>query len=233
MDPRYQQRRVEMEKFFTPENEINEPPKIHQSPSGKYELTISRYHTKPKSWDYSRGIVNRLADNAAITDIKRNYAAFWHAWVNHRNGSEYLLCGEDYQGYSVINLGTGEHHIHFPERGYSGGGFCWAKVSPSPDGIVLAVEGCIWAGPYELVFQDFSNPEQLPLPELSRIEDVAECPGWKDNGTFVFQRGFDVRASDGALLEQLPEDEQERLYKIPKAIGYKTETGEWHREQPR
>ncbi|HJW30501.1 MAG TPA: hypothetical protein VJ508_14815 [Saprospiraceae bacterium] len=231
MDPRYLARRPAIEQFFTPENHINEPPAMHRSPSGRYDLEISKYHTKPKSWDYSRGVVKHIESGAVIADIKRNYGVFLHSWVNHQNGFEYLLCGEDYQGYSVINLVTGVHHRYFPEQAYAGGGFCWAAVSPSPDGLVLAVEGCVWACPYDLVVYDFANPEQLPLPELARIENIANCSGWKDNSTFIYERSFDVRASDGTPFEQLSEEEVDRLYKIPNGFSCKKTAGEWRRTE--
>jgi hypothetical protein len=54
-------------------------------------------------------------------------------------------------------------------------------VYPSPDGLVLAVDGCYWACPYEIVFFDFANPASLPLPEIDRCEEVTDpVIGWVD-----------------------------------------------------
>lgn len=97
----YRERRKAIERFFIEENVVAGSDKTAVSPFGKYEIEIRRYSTGPNSWNYSRGIVRRLSDNKIIADIKRNYGHFWHAWVHHINGNEYLLCGEDYQGYSV------------------------------------------------------------------------------------------------------------------------------------
>jgi hypothetical protein len=99
MDERYLQKRQAVERFFVPENKIADSGKTVVSPSGHYELEIYRYSTGPKSWNYSRGVVRRLSDNKVIADVKRNYGHFWHAWVEHADGNEYLLCGEDYQGF--------------------------------------------------------------------------------------------------------------------------------------
>jgi hypothetical protein len=74
--------------------------------------------------------------------VKRNFGHFWHSWIEHADGNEYLLCGEDYQGYSVINLTAGRCTAYFPEEGYKGRGFCWTAAFPSPDRRVLAVDGC-------------------------------------------------------------------------------------------
>src|SRR5262249_37605987 len=141
--------------------------------------------TGPNTWNVSRGIVVRTHDGQAIADVKRNYGSFWYGWVHHPNGDDYLLCGEDYQGYSVINLTTGKSNVYFPDTGCGGSGFCWTAVYPSPDCLMLAVEGCYWACPYEVVFYDFRHPERLPLPELGRIDNLDTCQGWSDNETFV------------------------------------------------
>jgi hypothetical protein len=121
---RYPEKRRAIERFFIAENRIAESSQIFVSPSGRFQLEICRYSTGPKTWNYSRGIVTRIADGQTIVDVKRNYGHFWHAWVEHANGNEYLLCGEDYQGYSVINLTAGTSQDFFPEAGYGGCGFC-------------------------------------------------------------------------------------------------------------
>ncbi len=109
--------------------------------------------------------------------------------MQHPDGQEFLLCGEDYQGYNVIDLERGENKVFFPAEGFDGHGFCWTQVHPSPDGLVLAVEGCYWACPYALVLYDFCNPSKLPLPELARLEEYYDVIGWRDNDTLEYSQG--------------------------------------------
>jgi len=170
MDDRYLERRHQIEMYFTPESVVPGSNSIHTSPSGEFQIETSKYFTSPGHWNYSRGIVTRLSDGEVIADVKRNIGHFWHTWIHHPNGADYLICGEDYQGYSVINLNLGTCQVYFPEEGYSGVGFCWTEANLSADGQVLTVEGCFWAAPYERVTFDFRDPEKLPYPELSRIE---------------------------------------------------------------
>jgi hypothetical protein len=211
MDERYLEIRKQIDQFFIPENIKHNSGKIDVSPSGKFLIEIKRYVTLPNRWDYSRGIITNISNNKVVADIKRNYGHFWHTWVQHLNGFEYLLCGEDYQGYSLLNLSTGKYQVYFPEAGYKGVGFCWADVYPSPDGLVLAVDGCYWACPYELVILDFRDPENMPYPELARFEALDSCDGWIDNDTFVLRREINIRKSDGVEYESLSEKEQEFL----------------------
>ena len=211
IDDRYAERREHLEAKFVPENRVEDSENSHVSPCGKYRLNISRFSIGPKSWDISQGIVTRMEDQRVIADVKRNIGHFWHAWVQHANGYEYLLCGEDYQGYSVINLTTEKTHVYFPEAGYDGFGFCWTAVYPSPDSLMLAVDGCYWACSYEVVFYDFRDPEHLPLPEIERIDSLDDCEGWRDNETFVLNREIEYRKSDGKPYDTLTDEEQDVL----------------------
>lgn len=123
-----------------------------------------------------------------LDDVRRNYGLFWFAWVT-RDGLDYLLCGEDYQGYNVIDLAGGRNVLTFPEAAYKGGGFCWTAVHPSPSGRTLAVEGCYWACPYELVFYDLPEPTRSPLPELGRVQDLYDIKGWTGEHQFLYRAG--------------------------------------------
>ncbi len=230
MDNRYFEKREAIEQYFIPENIIENSQNLSISPSGTFELTTKRYSTGPKTWAYSRGIVKRLSDNKVIADVKRNYGHFWHTWVSHSNGNDYLLCGEDYQGYSIINLTQETYTSYFPEAGYKGAGFCWTAVYPSPDSLILAVDGCYWACPYEIVFYDFSDPSRLPLAEIERYENVTDpVIGWKDNETFIFTTAYDIRKSDGQKYSDLSDEEQDLLDNEPSQIEELTEKFEWKR----
>jgi predicted protein tyrosine phosphatase len=155
------------------------------SPSGKYFLTTSVWTGNDSRWHYSRGLVSRASDEATVTDIKRNHGLFWHCWVV-QGAREYLLCGEDYQGYNVIELESGLNTFTFPPEAYDGRGFCWTAVRPSPDGKTLAVDGCYWACEAELVLIDFSDPMGSPLPEKRRFDHLKTMGDWLNNDAIEF-----------------------------------------------
>jgi hypothetical protein len=187
-DPRaYEERRSRFLEVFAQTICDETSVQISLSPSGRYRLEIARHEQPDNRWDYSRGVVTDLRTERTVADIRRNYGHFWHAWVLKGDGSEYLLCGEDYQGYNVIDLATGANRIEFGESGYKGWGFCWAAAQPSPDGRILVVEGCHWACPYELVFFDFRDPSTLPLPELFRVSEDNAPGQWVGNGEYHYK----------------------------------------------
>lgn len=182
----YSERRASFLEAFKEKRLVEESVRIDLSPSGRYALETSGYTNGADTWNFSRGVVTEIVSGRILADIRRNYGHFWHAWVFRGEREEYLLCGEDYQGYNVIDLATAGNFVEFPEPGYQGDGFCWVAAHPSPDGKILAVEGCYWACPYELVFFDFSNPCMLPLPELSRADFYEVAEGWAGDGEFRY-----------------------------------------------
>jgi hypothetical protein len=224
MNEQYRKYRKEFEARFERYSKIAGSEQEFVSPSGLYKLEISKYGNGQETcWNYSRGIVSKIASGEILTDVKRNIGHFWHTWVEHPNGNEYLLCGEDYQGYSVVNLTQGTYQVYFPDEGYQGYGFCWAVVYPSPDKLMLAVDGCFWAAPYEIVFYDFRQPDNLPYKELGRVSELNDSEGWLNNETFVLTREIEIRKSDGVPYEELSEAEQEILDADSSLVDYKIE----------
>ncbi|HLA64554.1 MAG TPA: hypothetical protein VK610_09000, partial [Rhodothermales bacterium] len=202
-DAVYLQHRAHAEARFATMQPVPGSAEVHVSPSGRFELGVVQYDDGTNGWTYSRGGVRRVGEDPVIADVRRNLGSFWFAWVAHADG-EYLLCGEDYQGYNVIELETGREAFTFPPEAADGRGFCWTNVHPSPEGDVLAVEGCVWGGPYELRFFDFAEPLVSPLPELGRVEDYEEAEMWTADGSFWFGTLENLRTwrrpdlSDGA-----------------------------------
>jgi len=219
---KYLEKRNEIMRFFSSENKIEKSKPIH-SPSNNFNLTIISYKTGENTWNYTRGIVTSNKTGKIIADVKRNYSHFWFTWCKHNNSEEYLLCGEDYQGQTVINLSKEKIENYFPESGFDGHGFCWINTYISPDKNVIAVEGCYWAGPYDVIFLDFSIPDILPYKELKRIEDIGKIMGWDNNGNFVFEKDIEIRKSDGVPYDSLSENEQEILDNNQSLVEYRTD----------
>ena len=152
-------------------------PQEEVSPSGKYRLVVTQHTTGKGTWNCSKGRV--YAGDTLITDVCRNYGAFPFAWIegHGKTGHDYLVCGEDYQGQTVVNLVTGLRVDHLPKEASEGVGFCWASIHPNADGTLLAVCGCYWACPYETIIVDFSTPMEPPWTILARDSEDA-FDGW-------------------------------------------------------
>lgn len=191
-DEWYREQRRAVEAFFAQPNQTASDESEHRSPSGRYRLIVREYAPTP---GYTRGLV--YAGDRLIGDVKRNYGIFHHGWAEaHANGHDYLLCGEDYQGQTVIELDTSRRADYIPENAKNGSGFCCAAYYPSPDGRLIVVDGCYWGCPYELVVCRFDDPLALSWPEIERIGLSLEPLGWTDEG-FIYEESDAIRISNG------------------------------------
>lgn len=176
--------------------------RIDTSPSGRYTLTISSIETKPGCWNYSVGLIQK-ANGEKIEEVKRNYHSFPFLWVeDHPNGHDYLVCGEDYQGQTVIELDTGNRRDFVPSTAKMGAGFCWVEYTFDASAQILVVEGCVWACPFEFRFYDFSDPmngwDELKMPENVDGYAEGESPSISETGEITLYETRDKGELDGA-----------------------------------
>ena len=211
MHERYAARRAAFEASFRTASPDEATRRRYTSPSGNFSLDTAEYAVPSSNWRYSRGVVSAVNDEVVIADVHRNYLQFWHTWAHHANGREYLLCGEDYQGQTIVDLTRRRTTTYFPDAGFSGAGFCWVAAYPSPDCTLLAIDGCYWACPYEIVVVDFREPESLPYAEIARFPGAWEWKGWIDSATLEYVVSVDVRKTDNVPYDSLPETEQAQL----------------------
>ncbi|KYF49452.1 hypothetical protein BE08_33065 [Sorangium cellulosum] len=190
--------------FFTPENEQVDSRRELLSPTGKYRLVVSSFSTGEGTWDYTQGAVYRTGAADPIAVVQRNFGSFPFLFVEgHPNGHDYLVCGEDYQGQTVIELDTGRRRDHLPAEAAEGVGFCWVEMRFEPPAAMLVVEGCIWACPYEFRFFDFSDPMNgWPEIEASEMVDAdRRPPTFNADGTIVCYQSASAGQASGNEAE--------------------------------
>lgn len=172
--------------------------RVVTSSSGKYRLRVTSRITKPGCWNYTAGEVFLTETGESLVKVDRNYSSFPYAWVEgHPNGHDYLICGADYQGQTVIELDTRTRKDFLPEAAAHGVGFCWVDYRYVPEAQVVVVHGCIWAAPFEVRIYDFANPmegwPELTLPEDRCTWDSKKEPEFLPDGRIVF---FETRDED-------------------------------------
>lgn len=105
---------------------------------------------------------------------------YWH--LNHSaDGHDYLLCGEDYQGITVVNLTTKEKWTYLSEGAEEGMGWCPMSFEHVGDNILIAF-GCYWAAPSNFQVYRFEDPRKAPL---CLTNDVALEAGWHTECRYV------------------------------------------------
>lgn len=199
--------RLEKAAFFIPENIVANDMEIIYSPSNKYYITITKYKANHKI--YTLGSVYLNSNNELISEIQRDYATFPLVFIeNHANGHDYLVCSEDTQGQTVVELDTGKKASWVPTLA----GFCWVDMTPSPSGNLIAVDGCYWACPYEIKIFDFSNPLFPPFECLTEDYSIEKFNGWNKDETCSIYVEYETRKSDGKPIKDLTEKEENDLY---------------------
>lgn len=171
-------------KYFKPKN-AGESRDV-SSPDGKHRLVITPYSTKKDCWSYTQGLVYKTGNSKLLFEVQRNYCSFPYSWIDHPNGHQYLICGEDYQGQTILELNTGKRLDFLPPEAKDGAGFCWVQHRFDPVSKTLVVCGCVWACPYEFRFYDFSNPmEGWPKIETvdTYVDDDPMWPTFESDGT--------------------------------------------------
>lgn len=143
---------------FIPENERKDTIREELSPSGQFKLVISNFTTGKNTWDYAQGKVYRVGSEEPIAVVQRNYGSFPFLFIEGHPKGNFLVCGEDYQGQTVIDLDSGKRLDVRSNGAEKGFGFCWASYEYVANESILLVEGCFWAAPYEYKLFDFSDP---------------------------------------------------------------------------
>lgn len=141
---------------------------------------------------------------------------------------EYLIFREDLYGYSVFEMESGKSMQYLPAEAFPLDGekfsetFIWTEVYFEPKSRILAVGGCFWACPFDIMVLDFSHPmepqevwlnvHQL-VDEAYEIYDDIEFAGFEDGKLLL--EGFCTETSQkealklelAGLKEQLEEAE--------------------------
>lgn len=138
------------------------------SEDGKYKLQIHDIRTKPGFFSFTVGRV--YSDDKLMFEIRRNYSHFAHVWLV-KDGHQYLITGEDYQGLTILNLTEGWKRNLVPKSAVQGLGFCFSGANMSDDGNYLAVYGCIWGFPYQIEIYYFKDPKNMTLVPLVIAND--------------------------------------------------------------
>lgn len=162
-------------------------PKIIKSESGKYEFHLTYHTTGKNTWNLSKAKV--YVGDKPLTEVYRNYSSFPYLFIeDHPNGHDYLICGEDYQGQTVIELDTGRRREFLPKEAKEGFGFCWSSYEFHKATQILVVNGCYWACPYEFKFYDFADPMEKGWPLLETecsVDSDRKDPILGDDGTIT------------------------------------------------
>ena len=181
--------RQDINLYFDKNNRLGIDEHYELSESGLYYYTSERYRqTDPKR--------NWIVCKIEIWDIEKSVKIFEYltnsddmdycsCWV-HKNGKEYLMLPEAFQGQSVFDVSSKQLFSFYSREDP----FIWQSIHPSPNGNKVAVDGCYWACPNELRVYNTENITELPYKMIFQDTDFTNERGcvfeyWEDNETIV------------------------------------------------
>lgn len=170
------------QKEYLDKNIFNEGDyQTHESPSKQFNLEITNLCPTQASYEITKVEIYSQATEK-LFEFLVNESQFFFGWATVGN-VEYLICAEDiFGGQTVVDLTNRRMAGYSPKED----GFIWTDFYVSPNGKILATTGCYWACSTVIKLFDFSEPLNLPLPEIKEIEllDNDEViVGWLDNET--------------------------------------------------
>jgi hypothetical protein len=170
--------RADIIKHFDDKALLPDTEEIYFSPDNKYFFKSSYYRQTDnnRNWNVSKIEIFQADNNERIFEFIRNDDSLFHGWLTVNNKS-YLLLSEDLEGKSIFDLPNRKFYSY----SFEDDKFIWCKYYPSPDGRRLAIVGCYWACPYEIIVFDTSAPTSYPYKELYRQDTFQEKLEWLDN----------------------------------------------------
>lgn len=218
----YLRKRKLIEKQILNGENLTHKRKEFVSPDKNYILIITpvAFEEDDRYWAYTIGKVfkkNKNKTGSLITSIHRNSEKFPFVFFeNHEDGHDYFICGEDYQGQTVVQLDTGKRIDYIGEKANRGMEFCWQKYHLSPNKKILAVEGFSKNKPKDIIetnnirFFNFESPMNMPLKEIGNRISFHYSSGiaWQDDAHFTVSVIEDRRKEDLKRVRDLPNGER-------------------------
>jgi len=176
--------RKDVLKFFDSNELIPEDKSEVYSPDKRYFFRANSYkQTDPKrNWTVAKIEIFQTG-NKKLFEFIRNDDRVYYCWLDVNN-TEYFICPEDLEGQSIYDLTNSQFYSFTSQKDP----FIWTEILPSPDKTKLAVIGCYWACPYEVVVYDISKICQLPYPVIKRkVVAMENLKDWQGNETLILE----------------------------------------------
>jgi hypothetical protein len=221
-DPWYEDRRTKVIQAVSLGKPINGKREKRQSPLGKYSLTLTPYVVKDRRCPfYSVVEIIRNSDGEKMGKVIRNEADFPFLFVeNHIDGKDYLMCAEDYQGFTIICITDGKKWDYVAEKSKRDLALRITDFHLSPNKMSLAIEGHAKGKPSDIVETDevhfflINEITKLPYKEVDKRIGFAydKVIGWENDERIIISRIEDYIMPTGICLDDVQNQEERLVY---------------------
>lgn len=223
-DPWYEDRRGKVMQAVSLGKPMRGKKEIRRSPSGKYTLELVPYVVKDRRSPYYCVVeIIRTSDGERMGKVVRNEADFPFLFVEDYEGKDYLLCAEDYQGFTIINITEGKKYDYIAEKSKRDLALMISDFYLSPDKKILALEGHSKTKPNDIVetdeihFYRITELTKLPYAEVDKRITFAydKVIGWDTSERFIVSVIEDYIVPSGICLDEI-KDAEERQHLMKK-----------------
>lgn len=201
-------------KYLKDENEIIISKEMgYKIYTEKYEINREEGH--PKYPYTEKGSKNKILDknNSCIYEyIELNCPYNLYDIIKHSNGKNYLCFKTDFYGYSFLDLSTLKDFHYTPhginERKES---FIWCSTFYNPENDIIAVEGCFWSAPYDVLLYEIKDPLKPFTKQLSvhfeydndyeRFHHI-DFKGWNGSDLQIEERDAETEETNILILKE-------------------------------
>lgn len=223
-DPWYEDRRGKVMQAVSLGKPVKNKREIRKSPSGKYSLELTPYVVKDMKCPFYCVVeIKRTSDGDRLGKIVRNESDFPFIFIEDYDGKDYLLCAEDYQGFTIVNITEGKKYDYIAEKSKRELSLRINDFYVSPDKKVIAIEGHGKSKPNDIVeideihFYKMGDLTKLPYEEVDKRITFAydKVIGWDTSDRFIISMIEDYIVPAGVCLDEIKAlDERLELMKV-------------------
>ncbi|MFC6096330.1 hypothetical protein ACFPVY_06685 [Flavobacterium qiangtangense] len=177
-------KRADIKKYFDETAKIVGTDEFGLSEFGIYYFETQQYlQTDPnRNWRVTKVQIGNIEKDVPFFEYLTDNEDTCSLWV-YKDKKDYLLLPEFQGGQSIFDVEARKLHSFYSEDAP----FIWTSIFLSPDKTKLAVTGCYWACPSEIVIYDCTNLTELPYPCIYRklLDNNFEIKEWEDDETVV------------------------------------------------
>ena len=172
---KYKERMKDLDEQIFSKIRFDEPEREKELGSGytvRYYYYADEQNCKPGYAPVDGEICRLFKDDSLIFEWKNTDGHSRMAnIISHSDGNMYFVFDEDLYGYSVLNLESLQCMHYIPAESYGKypeefkETFIWCEYFYNPENDLLAVDGCFWACPGDVIVLDFKDPMTPVEPE--------------------------------------------------------------------
>jgi hypothetical protein len=177
-------KRADIRQYFDETAKIVGADEFSLSEYGIYYFETQQYRqTDPnRNWIVTKIQIGHIEKDGYIFEYLTDSDSSCSAWI-YKDKKDYLLLPEFQGGQSIFDVAEQRLYSFYSEDDP----FIWTNIYISPDKTKLAVTGCYWACPFEIVIYDCTNLTELPYSCIHRqpLNNNFQIKEWAGNKTIV------------------------------------------------